>query len=104
VIELTDPKKSADDNCLLAEGKSRGEAWHGAETANRREDSLIDDPALHNRQSSGCLTRLPGIRRAALAERTGRILQKSRVNPIGGKAVQRCLSTRSRLPLSSRVK
>ena len=60
MIDLTDQKKSADDNCLLAEGRSRGEAWHGAETANRREDSLIDDPALHNRQLSGCLTRPAG--------------------------------------------
>ena len=42
-------------------------AWHGEVAANRREDSLIDDPATYNRLLCGCLTRLPGIRRAALA-------------------------------------
>ena len=42
-------------------------AWQGVETATRREDSLIDGPAFNNRLSCGYLTRLPGIRRAAVA-------------------------------------
>jgi hypothetical protein len=43
-------------------------ARHGmARAANRRENSLMDDPAMHNRLLRGCLTRLPGIRRAAVA-------------------------------------
>jgi hypothetical protein len=51
VIELTTADYDDKDNCVLAEGRSHGEAWHGADTANRREDSLIDDPALHLAQT-----------------------------------------------------
>lgn len=36
-------------------------------SANRREESLTDDPAMYNRLLCGCLNRLPGIRRAAVA-------------------------------------
>jgi hypothetical protein len=33
------------NRCAIRREQSDGEAWHGAETANRPEDSLIDDPA-----------------------------------------------------------